>query len=376
MTNKSLHPSEYSDHWESHLRSQVAAIGTLGLSIILAIAATQVEGHRLRTMLTGGALAGVLISRAAVANQVDKARILQDFTDVGDQARQQRLYKLMEPGARGAIESPENPTAFLRSLLDYPVIAIHGMQGSGKTTLAQWLSTAVESKQIVFDPHYLKGDWPGCTVIGAGADYDAIDKALSAALRLNHDRYQQRAEGVSEFAPVTYIVEELTSWEGKAPTAGDFIKASLSDFRKANQRLIKISHGTTNTAQGGAAGTAKMREEGEVKIHLLERGGGRAIVTLPFKDPVELQIPKLSPVTHGRAQPLPATAEPVDQHRATPDRAQLPERAQAIVEAIAREWSDKGKISSAFIKEDLGMPGRHYSTVRKLLDGWFEDETE
>lgn len=367
MKNTALHPSEYQNHWESSLRSQLAAIGALALSITLAIASTQIKEHRFRTGFVVIALAGVGVSRVAVSNQVEKARILQDVTDVSDAARQQRLYELMKPGAQVTLTS-DDPLTVLRKALDFPVVSIHGPQGSGKTTLAQWLSTTLDSKQIVLDPHHLRGDWPHCEVIGSGANYDAIDDALALAMTINKQRYQQRARGVSEFEPITYIVEELTSWEGSVPNASKFIRMSLSDFRKANQHLIKISHGRTNTAQGGAAGTAKMRSEGEVEIHLLRRG--LAHVTFPFQEPVELEIPELSGGTSRRAEPIAATPEPADSQGI---ERTLPESGTALISAIAAELErNGGRLRSDFLKDDLGMQGRNYAGAKKLIEQLFE----
>lgn len=373
MTKAPLHPSEYQNHWESSLRSQLAAYGTLAIAVAVAIASTQINEHRLRTGLVLASLFGVSVSRIAVSNQVEKARILQDIVDVSDAQRQQRMYEAMKPGAQTALHTTDDPLTFLRKALDFPVVSIHGAQGTGKTTLAQWLSTTLDSRQIVLDPHHLRGDWPNCEVVGSGANYDAIDYALVEAMTINKQRYQQRARGVSEFEPITYIVEELTSWEGSVPNASKFIRMSLSDFRKANQRLIKISHGRTNTAQGGAAGTAKMRAEGEVEIHLIRRG--LAHVTFPFQDPVELELPQLNTGTFRRAEPFAETPEPTDSQQIEMMPAELPKSGSAVISAILAEWNrNGGRLRSDFLKEDLGMQGRNYAGAKKFIEMLFSEE--
>ena len=363
------------------MRSQAAALGSLVLAVVIALASTQFEGHRLRTGLIMTALFGVGVSRVAVGNQVEQNRIMEDITDVSDAQRQQRLYEVMKPGAEPmAIASGDEPLEpdpdyleiFWRSL-DYPVVSVHGPQGTGKTTLVQWLSTALNGRQVVLDPHYLLGDWPGCEVVGAGADYKAIDDALLDAMALNKTRYKERAKGVAEFDPVSYIAEELTSWAGKVPSSGEFIRMTLSDFRKANQRLIKVSHGRTNTTQGGAAGTAKMRAEGEVEIHLLRKG--RARVTFPFEEPVEFDFPLLRPGTSRPVEPPAVTAEPTDQHRAQAQPPELPEGGAAVISAIAAEMErNGGRLRSDFLKEDLGMRGRNYAGAKKLIEVLFNGD--
>lgn len=366
-----LHPSEYQNHWESSLRSQVAAYGSLVIAIAVALASIQINGHRLRTGLVVAAMFGVSISRVAVANQIDKSRILQDIIDVSDAQRQQRMYEAMKPGADSGPQTTDNPIQTLKRTLEFPVVSIHGPQGTGKTTLVQWLSTTINSRQIVFDPHHLRGDWPNCEIIGSGADYEAIDQALIEAMKINKQRYQQRAHGVAKFSPITYIVEELTSWEGAVPSTSKFVRMSLSDFRKANQKLIKISHGRTNIAQGGAAGTAKMRSEGEVEIYLPRKGLAR--VTFPFEEPIEFDLPKLDSGTSRRTEPATVIPEPTDSSHIETMPTELPKSGAAVISAIAAELErNGGGLRSDFLKEDLGMQGRYYAGAKKFIDMLFE----
>lgn len=370
-----LHPSEYQNHWESSLRSQLAAYGSLIIAVAVAVTSVQVEGHRLRTGLIMAAMFGVSVSRIAVANQVDKSRILQDIIDVSDAQRQQRFYEAMKPGAGGGPLVSDNPMPILKRALDFPVVSLHGPQGSGKTTLAQWLATAIDSRRIVLDPHYLRGDWPDCEVIGGGADYEAIEQALIEAMRINKERYQERKRGVSEFERITYIVEELTSWEGAVPSTSKFLRKSLSDFRKANQKLLKISHGRTNIAQGGAAGTATMRKEGEVEIYLPRAGLAR--VTFPGEEPIEFELPKLLAGTPRAVEPIEGTPEPVDSPPPEQIETKLPENTeQAIAQILEVMESNGGRVPSAFLKDVLGMQGRNYAGAKKLIELLFTDQSE
>ena len=52
------------------------------------------------------------------------------------------------------------------------------------------------------------------------------------------------------------------------------LKETLSDIRKVGYQTFSVAHGDTNTARGGAKGTAKMRKQGELKIEILEKGLG------------------------------------------------------------------------------------------------------
>ena len=174
----------------------------------------------------------------------------------------------------------------------YPAIAIIGAQGLGKTTLTEYLLSLLEQEKIALDPHYKAGAWPGCLVIGAGMDYAAVSTALTNISADVKERYQQRATDPNyRPALVALVLEEQTNWADKVDGAGKFLKETLSDIRKVGYQTFSVAHGDTNTARGGAKGTAKMRKQGELKIEILERGlaqvslRGRETFLLSYPDP-------------------------------------------------------------------------------------------
>ena len=174
----------------------------------------------------------------------------------------------------------------------YPAIAVIGAQGLGKTTLIEYLLSLLRQEKIVLDPHYKAGAWPGCLVIGAGMDYAAVSKALTNISTDVKERYQQRATDPDyKPAPVALVLEEQTNWADKVDGAGQFLKETLSDIRKVGYQTFSVAHGDTNTARGGAKGTAKMRKQGELKIEILEKGlvqislRGRKTFLLRYPDP-------------------------------------------------------------------------------------------
>ena len=174
----------------------------------------------------------------------------------------------------------------------YPAIAVIGAQGLGKTTLIEYLLSLLKQKKIVLDPHYKAEAWPGCLVVGAGMDYAAVGKALTNISADVKERYQQRATD-PDYQPalVALVLEEQTNWADKVDGAGQFLKETLSDIRKVGYQTFSVAHGDTNTARGGAKGTAKMRKQGELKIEILERGlaqislRGREVFLLRYPDP-------------------------------------------------------------------------------------------
>jgi len=184
----------------------------------------------------------------------------------------------------------------------YPAIAIIGAQGLGKTTLIEYLLSLLTQNKIVLDPHYKAGAWPGCLVIGAGMDYAAVGEALTNISADVKERYQQRATYAGyRPVPVALVLEEQTNWVDKVEGAGKFLKETLSDIRKVGYQTFSAAHGDTNTARGGAKGTAKMRQQGELKIEILEKGlaqislRGRETFLLRYPDPSAFTVQSGSP---------------------------------------------------------------------------------
>ena len=175
---------------------------------------------------------------------------------------------------------------------EFPSVFIYGRQGTGKTTTVNYLLSLIANRKVVLDPHYRYGAWKGCEVKGKGMNYAEIDEYITECLEDIQTRYQRYAT-VPSYRPdiVTVVCEELTNWAEHITKGKAFTKASLSDFRKAGYQSISVAHGDTNTARGGASGTRKMRDEGEVHIKLLAKGKAR--ITFPDEEPFILQYPNL-----------------------------------------------------------------------------------
>ena len=191
----------------------------------------------------------------------------------------------------------------LKDQNSYPAVVIIGPQGVGKTTLIQYILSTLDRDKIALDPHYECGTWPGCLVIGAGMNYGAISEALANISSDVKERYRQR----STFAgykpqPVTLVLEEQTNWAGKVDGADKFLKQTLSDIRKVGYQSISVAHGSTNAARGGAVGTAKMREQGEFKIELVEQG--LAKISIKGRKSFKLRYPDPKPYTVNRGEPI------------------------------------------------------------------------
>lgn len=189
----------------------------------------------------------------------------------------------------------EEVFARITNQAEFPSLFIYGRQGTGKTTLVNYLLSLIPNRKVVLDPHYRYGAWGGCEVIGKGQNYAEIDSFIVDCLNDIQARYSLYAS-TPGYTPdlVTVVCEELTNWAEHIKKGKEFTKASLSDFRKAGYQAINVAHSDTNTARGGATGTRKMRDNGEVKIQLLAKG--KALVSIPDEATFELRFPDLSQI--------------------------------------------------------------------------------
>ena len=316
---------------ENNLR--LFSIGGLICSASLTITGCIFQGQSWHWGRTGMLLLAVppLVAAKVASDELSgEARSREDRADVFTQAGQDNLYKLLtqtapppdapvieEPPALGSIEHPRTDWQPLFTELFsarnsdgtflYPAIFLTGRQGTGKTTFLKYIQQLLTGEIVVIDSHYKMGNWQGCKVIGKAQDYQGIEEYLKSVDEEIKSRYQiYSSVKNAHFDPVTVIAEEMTNWAGnisKTVSQG-FMKGSLSDFRKVNYRLISVAHADTNTARGGAEGTAKMRANGEVRIELIQKG--LALVTMPGEDDFYLAFPNLEHYT-GAPGPQPPT---------------------------------------------------------------------
>lgn len=251
-------------------------------------AASQAVGSKTR-------LAAVDVQALPVANH-ELGQSAKTLMGQGDPATQPSNPPLNAPG--GSPTRDDWQVVFNRVVnqAEFPSVFIYGRQGTGKTTTVNYLLSLITNRKVVLDPHYRYGAWKGCEVKGKGMNYAEIDEYITECLEDIQTRYQKYAT-VPSYRPdiVTIVCEELTNWAEHISKGKAFTKASLSDFRKAGYQSISVAHGETNTARGGATGTRKMRDEGEVHIKLLAKGKAR--ITFPDETPFILHYPNLEPYT-------------------------------------------------------------------------------
>ena len=230
---------------------------------------------------------------------------LDSTTHPGDKVEQQATPDAIEP------EQPEQPNSpKMPVLTNYPSVLIYGAPGSGKTTFAEQevkRRLAAGHRVIVCDPHAAYGAWQGCSVVGGGMNYAAIDAKLewfAAEVRRRYKRIE--SEPNPTFQPLTLCCDEFTNWAGRCSAAGEFFQSALSDIRKAKMFGLIVSHTRTMAGLANAAGMAKLRDEALLEVELLGQQCPRtgdaipryeAVVKLPgmpLNKRFILQVPKLS----------------------------------------------------------------------------------
>ena len=178
----------------------------------------------------------------------------------------------VEASTAAAIE-PQQESAKLPRLTNYPAVLIYGPQGSGKTFLAEEeIKERKEAghKVTALDPHAGFNSWRDCEVVGAGMDYPSIDEELSDFASEVKRRYERiRKEPNPQFQPWTFVCDEFTNWASRCKASGDFFQAALSDIRKAKMYVIFVSHARTLAGLGDAKGMAATRDAALLEIELL-----------------------------------------------------------------------------------------------------------
>lgn len=264
--------------------------------------------------------------------------------------------------------APENVpsiTEVITGHLSSPVVAVVGAQGVGKSTFLHWLYGQIDGAAIALDPHAAKGDHQGPVVVGAGMDYQAIQQAVAAIRELVASRYRERAEGVTDFPPLLVVAEELTNWGDKVGSAKTLIKEALSDFRKANVRLVLVSHGKTNALMGNSEGMAALRGAGMLMLEIHQKGQGT--LTIPGDKPRQqpVAIPLLHPVDRARP-PLPFS---LDAQQGTPTDT-TPDIPQQVVALLQR----KGAMAAWEVRNSIRvLKSEGTDHTRLLLDSMATD---
>lgn len=225
-----------------------------------------------------------------------------------DDNRRWLVDKLANGQARGGgkMSLPEPDTAppplqpILPVLLTAQRLLLVGASDSGKTTLCKHIIAGRrdDSQIVIIDPHS-PSKLLGIDVIGAGRDFEAIDRALQSLILLMTSRYTEVARGLrgyGDFSRVSVFIDEWTGIAKQIEGAGEMLAQLLVESRKAQIHLTIIAH-TDQVKTLGIEGEGQLRASFTV-CRLI---GGNGQDRRAFVDPQAKSDPqgnKLSPVEY------------------------------------------------------------------------------
>lgn len=168
------------------------------------------------------------------------ARAILDNEDE-DEVPSPKLATLVQALIPKAHAATEGTTAWITDLLSHSIhVLVIGGTGGGKTTLLQRFATILQGwgqSVVVMDPDAAAGDWPGCTVLGAGDDFEAIDKGFTWLAHLAGERRKARAAGQREFPALYVLLDEYADIKDECKQAGSVVENMLRRARKLNIHL-------------------------------------------------------------------------------------------------------------------------------------------
>lgn len=227
------------------------------------------KGHELNLSDLDKQIVDNRLAAAKATKELDKLRVDKGSSKTDTQESSSQQLKI------GIIEGLKNhEDGWLWKIIDnQKPIWVLGEAGSGKSTLA---ASIIMLRQYLFDmPLYqlidahagdnLKKAWKYLNPQFIAQSEEEIGQAFNDA----RERWLDRINNQPDKRSQQLLVDEFTNYSDSDITkepAKKFVKASLSDPRKAEERLVCIAHFFTNTAVGGSDGTAKGRSRGTIQI--------------------------------------------------------------------------------------------------------------
>ncbi|MEH2280638.1 MAG: hypothetical protein V7K90_04735 [Nostoc sp.] len=287
-----LHPSQLHQHLQMYERAKWSYCGGLAISMgLLFLGATQKPEYK--PWVLGASVATLEVGR----RHRQTAKLLQE--SLGDIDRASRLNfqawarANTQPTAQlaltvGAIDvnwQPENlitdPVEYINRVQKH--VALVGGTGDGKSTQAQYFSTRIGGKVVVYDVDSAKGDWGWVApsdLIGDGG-LPEVDKAMQEALdhleKMRVYRKEVSKDIPQEFARF-YIAEEFPVL-ADCDNAPQWIRQHAKVGRKRKQFIMVLAQNDT-AANFALEGDADILDTCFVRIRLGKKAQDYAKSTL------------------------------------------------------------------------------------------------
>lgn len=257
--------------------------------------------------------------------------------------------KLLTNGTLGPL-IPPTPIELLPLLDKAERVLIKGASDAGKTELLKNIASRSKGV-IILDPHFTPGVWPVSSqqVIGAGRNYKAIEKFLDRLMIELDERYRQRALGVTQFKPLTVIIDEFQSVREECKNAGKDLSTLIRESRKVGFRLFIGSHSELVKALG-------LEGQGDIRDGLL-------IVRLSIDQVNKRRICKIDDGSGEKEAYFPLFGQPSK----IPDLVLQPTDDEAKIVSLAREGKSYNEIARQVLG---GIGGYQNRQIKEVLKKW------
>lgn len=273
-------------------------------------------------------------------------------------------------------------------------VLIIAPSGTGKSTLAQYLSYLEDGEVIVYDPHHdPTRDWIGLTVIGGGRDYQAIAEAMETDLEDIDQRFKLRAKGQPIGKRIVTICDEypaVAASDQAGEIAPRWLKVNGRESRKVWRKIILLVQDDNAATLGlddgqGAAreNFTKVRLGKAAVIHAKRLKDARILEWLRSQDypamvdDLPARLPELGQMNLVKAasRNLPSSEnlvnlEPPIQSGLQPLETEfLPVNPEAEIQTwrAIQALFDAGKSESWVIKKVLGYEGGNFRKGQEIL---------
>lgn len=258
--------------------------------------------------------------------------------------------------------------------LTYGHVLIAGETGSGKSTA---LLAILKRRQqvVVLDPHSTPGSWGDAQVIGGGRDFTAIGHYMQQMRHLLTNRYAQRAQGMTQFEPLTVATDEMPAIIAALGSQVDEVwREWLREGRKVGLFFV-VSTQSTRVKTLGIRGEGDLLENFTYVLVL-----GKLATTLyptlaqPMERPAILRmvrgvrpvlIPNELPETHTSTTSNPVMMPPFDATDYA-DPFQLTETTRQRIQQLAKELPSQAAIERTVFGYNGGAA---YRAVKEVLNG-------
>ena len=280
---ENLHPSQLHHYLQIYQRAKLASWGCLVASILLLSIGASLRGQALqyKPWVLSASVASLAIGSGQRKTVKQLATVLGDIELVSQLNFQFWVREKTKATAPMVINVPAltgdwQPDNLITDPVEYvnrvqKHVALVGGTGDGKSTQAQYFSTRIGGKVIVYDVDSGKGDWawvePVCLIGDSGLP--EVNSAMSEALEHLEKMRVYRKE-ISKDVPLEfarfYIAEEFPVL-ADCDNAPDWIKQHAKVGRKRKQFIMVLAQNDT-AANFALEGDADILDTCFVRIRL------------------------------------------------------------------------------------------------------------